>query len=140
MSTDSLRRGASGSDEKISGAKIEPLDSDQKVGVPHDQSSRGVAGSDRNIDQTRIDPIGGANESFVCPLGSSLRLVGQYQHTVPHADSEGVIGTDETIGAARIDPLGGTADDSRMKHPGLDDETVDKARTEPLGGVREEVL
>jgi hypothetical protein len=50
---------SAGSDAKISGSKIEPLDSDIKVGVPHDVSSQGVVGSDRNIDQTRIDPVGG---------------------------------------------------------------------------------
>ena len=74
-----------------------------------------MTGPDRNIDQTRIDPIGGAGESLMCPLCSSSRLVGQYQHTAPHADSQGVIGTDETLGAARIRPLGGTAEDSRVR-------------------------
>ena len=54
-----MSSGTSGSDEKISGSKIDPLASDIKANVPHDTSSRGVAGSDRNIDQARIDPIGG---------------------------------------------------------------------------------
>lgn len=55
-----MSSGASGSDEKISGTKIDPLASEMKDNVPHDQSSCGVVGSDRNIDQARIDPIGGA--------------------------------------------------------------------------------
>jgi fructose-1,6-bisphosphatase/inositol monophosphatase family enzyme len=57
-----MSSGTSGSDEKISAAKIEPLSSDQKAGVTHDLSSRGVTGTDSNIDQTRIDPIGGKGQ------------------------------------------------------------------------------
>ena len=59
-----MSTGASGSDEKISGAKIDPLASDQKEGIPHDQGSRGVAGTDRSIDQTRVEPLGGHGESW----------------------------------------------------------------------------
>lgn len=57
-----MSSGTSGSDEKISGAKIDPLASDQKTGGPHDMASRGVTGTDRNIDQARIDPIGGKGQ------------------------------------------------------------------------------
>ena len=53
-----------GSDAKISGSKIEPLDSEQKEGVPRDESSGGVAGTDINIDQARIDPVGGRGKIF----------------------------------------------------------------------------
>jgi len=49
--------GTSGSDEKISSAKIDPLASDQREGVTHDLSSRGVIGTDRSIDQSKIDPL-----------------------------------------------------------------------------------
>jgi len=52
-------RGTSGSDENISGAKIQPLNSETKEGVPLDQSSRGVVGTDSTIDQARINPFGG---------------------------------------------------------------------------------
>lgn len=58
----------------ISGAKIQPLDSETKANVPLDTSSRGSAGTDRTIDQARIDPLGGAGE-FQCSstaLGSLL--------------------------------------------------------------------
>lgn len=54
-----MSSGASGSDEKISGSKIDPLASDTKANVPLDMSSRGAVGSDRTIDQARIDPIRG---------------------------------------------------------------------------------
>ncbi|KIW97347.1 uncharacterized protein Z519_02739 [Cladophialophora bantiana CBS 173.52] len=37
-------RGTSGSDEKISATKIQPLDSEVKANLPHDQSSGGAAG------------------------------------------------------------------------------------------------
>ena len=59
---------ASGSDEKISGTKITPLDSETKHGVEHDLSNRGAAGSDTAIDQARINPLGGAGMSFNHPL------------------------------------------------------------------------
>jgi hypothetical protein len=58
-----MSSGTSGSDEKISGAKIDPLASDQKKGVTHDLSSRGVTGTDRTIDQSRINPLGGKGNS-----------------------------------------------------------------------------
>lgn len=117
-------RGASGSDGKISASKIQPLDSEQKEDIPHDQSSRGVAGTDRSIDQTRIDPLGGA---------------GQNKTTAPHADSQGVVGRDETVESAKIDPLSGDQQTSERKNTGLDDEAVDAARAAPLGSVREQV-
>ncbi|KAK8198754.1 hypothetical protein M8818_006621 [Zalaria obscura] len=62
-----MSTGASGSDEKISGAKIEPLDSETKYNTPHDQGSRGVVGTDRTIDQARIDPVGGHGELHRSP-------------------------------------------------------------------------
>lgn len=68
-----MSSGASGSDEKISGAKIDPLASDTKANVPLDMSSRGAVGSDRNIDQARIDPIGGKGTSLL-PFYSSTLL------------------------------------------------------------------
>lgn len=68
-----MSSGASGSDEKISAAKIDPLASETKANVPHDQSSRGAVGSDRNIDQARIDPIGGAGKS--CPASIMPTLI-----------------------------------------------------------------
>ncbi|RYP56069.1 hypothetical protein DL769_009983 [Monosporascus sp. CRB-8-3] len=121
-----MSTGATGSDENISASKIQPLESEQKRGVAHDQSSsRGVAGSDRDIDQSRINPLGGK---------------GQYQHPAPHADTQGAVGRDEDIAAARIEPLGGGPETSQRKNPGLDDEMVDKARTQPLGSVREPFL
>ncbi|KAJ9663640.1 hypothetical protein H2198_000652 [Neophaeococcomyces mojaviensis] len=86
-----MSTGTSGSNENISSSKIQSLDSDQRTGVPHDQSSRGVVGTDRSIDQARIDPLGDK---------------GVGQHTDPHADSQGVVGRDETIASAKIDPLG----------------------------------
>jgi len=116
--------GTSSSDEKISTAKIEPLASDQKEGVPLDMSSRGAIGSDRIIDQSRIDPAGGR---------------GQYQHPEPHADSQGVVGRDETIHGAKIEPLEGGRNTSTSKQPGLDDEQVDASRISPMGEVREEM-
>ncbi|RYO81269.1 hypothetical protein DL766_007380 [Monosporascus sp. MC13-8B] len=122
-----MSAGAAGSDKKISGAKIQPLESEQKRGVAHDPSpSRGAAGSGRDIDGARIDPLGGG---------------GQYRRPAPHADTGGAVGRDEDVGAARIEPLGGGGPEaSRRKNPGLDDEIVDKARTQPLGSVRGQVL
>jgi len=81
-------RGASGSDEKISGAKIQPLDSETKYDQPHDLSSRGSAGSDHNIDTARLEPVEGNR--------------GQYQHTEPRSDEQGVVGRDEVVGGAKI--------------------------------------
>ena len=74
-----MSSGASGSDEQISGSKVEPLASNAKEGVPLDTSSRGSVGTDRSIgespghlhrsitqltriDQARIDPVGGAGK------------------------------------------------------------------------------
>lgn len=59
-----MSSGASGSDEKISATKIDPLASETKANVPHDQSSRGAVESDRNVDRARIAPLGGAGTSF----------------------------------------------------------------------------
>ncbi|EMC99882.1 hypothetical protein BAUCODRAFT_128589 [Baudoinia panamericana UAMH 10762] len=120
-----MSSGASGSDEKISGAKIQPLDSETKYNQTHDLSSRGVAGSDRNIDQSRIEPTEGNR--------------GQYQHTAPHVDSHGVVGRDEVVSGAKIDPLVGEVNESTRKEPGLGDEEVDAGRIAPLGEVREEM-
>jgi len=117
-----MSTGASGSDEKISASKIEPLASDVKTNVPHDQSSRGVVGTDRNIDQSRIDPIGGK---------------GQYQHPAP-ADHSGSVGKDETIQGAKIEPLEGKAGESTGKYAGIGDEEVSGSRIPPIGSVREE--
>ncbi|KAJ9621988.1 hypothetical protein H2203_006869 [Taxawa tesnikishii (nom. ined.)] len=119
-----MSTGTSGSDEKISGAKIQPLDSETKYNTAHDQSSRGAAGTDRSIDQTRIDPIGGA---------------GQFQHPAPHADSQGVVGRDEAIQGAKIEPLEGNPTKGTAKSTGLDDEQIDSARIQPGGEVREEL-
>ena len=58
---------ASGSDEKISGAKITPLESETKHGVEHDISNRGAVGTDTNIDQSRAAPLGGAG-IFPCSV------------------------------------------------------------------------
>ncbi|KIX96809.1 uncharacterized protein Z520_07529 [Fonsecaea multimorphosa CBS 102226] len=123
--TDGPNRGTSGSDEKLSATKIQPLDSAVKEHQPHDQSSRGAAGTDRSIDQSRIDPLGGA---------------GQYQHTAPHADSQGAVGRDATIQGTKLEPLQGGKGSSSDKNPGLDDEVVDGARINPVGSVREEQL
>ncbi|KIW12591.1 hypothetical protein PV08_09869 [Exophiala spinifera] len=122
--TDRSGSGTSGSDEKISATKIDPLASDTKANQPHDQSSRGATGTDRSIDQSRIDPLGGA---------------GRYKHPAPHADSQGVAGRDEAIQGAKIDPLSGKENTSTTKSPGLDDEQVDASRINPLGEVREEM-
>ncbi|KAJ9636273.1 hypothetical protein H2199_007948 [Coniosporium tulheliwenetii] len=116
-----MATGVTGSDEMISGAKIQPLDSETKANVPLDTSSRGSAGTDRTIDQARIDPLGGA---------------GQYQNPLPHADSQGVVGRDETIQGTKIEPLEGKKDEAQGKGPGLDDENVDASRIDPLGEVR----
>ena len=92
-----IHRGASGSDEKISASKIQPLDSETKHDQPHDQSSRGAAGSDRNIDQARIDPLGEQDQSH----GTALQ-----------GDEQGVVGSDKTIGEAKIEPLEGKENQS----------------------------
>ncbi|KAL9019978.1 MAG: hypothetical protein Q9185_002768 [Variospora sp. 1 TL-2023] len=118
-----MSSGASGSDEKISAAKIDPLASETKANVPHDQSSRGAVGTDRNIDQARIDPIGG---------------VGQYKHPAPHA-SAGVVGPDANMEKTKIEPLEGEVSKGRVQPSGLTDEGVDAARVQPLGEVREEM-
>ncbi|KAI7527791.1 hypothetical protein KC331_g16116 [Hortaea werneckii] len=126
-----MSSGASGSDEKISASKIQPLDSEQKFNTTHDLSSRGATGSDRNIDQTRLEPTAGNR--------------GQHQHPEPHAESGGSVGRDETIQAAKVDPLvsqaqsGETASTATRKNPGLDDEVVDAGRVAPMGEVREEM-
>ena len=69
-----MSSGASGSDEKISGSKIDPLASDIKDNVPKDLSSRGAAGSDHNIDQARIDPLGGKGV-FLLPFRRIVLLI-----------------------------------------------------------------
>lgn len=51
---------ASGSDEKVSGTKITPLESETKYGVEHDLGNRGAVGTDTNIDKSRTAPLGGA--------------------------------------------------------------------------------
>ncbi|PSK46567.1 hypothetical protein B9Z65_5535 [Elsinoe australis] len=120
-----MSSGASGSDEKISAAKIQPLDSETKYNQARDQSSRGSAGSDRNLDQTRTEPLG---------------VQGVGQHTSSHANDQGGIGRDETLQGAKIDPLGAKGGDiSTRKAPGLDHEEVDSSRIHPLGGVREDM-
>ncbi|KAL8701373.1 MAG: hypothetical protein Q9201_004942 [Fulgogasparrea decipioides] len=118
-----MSSGASGSDEKIPAAKIDPLASDVKANVPHDQSSRGAVGSDRNIDQARIEPVGGGD---------------RFKHPAPHADS-GVIGKDASIDKAKIEPLEGQTAKGGEQPSGLGDEEVDAARVQPLGEVREEM-
>ncbi|KAI4128138.1 MAG: hypothetical protein LQ338_002875 [Usnochroma carphineum] len=118
-----MSSGASGSDEKISATKIDPLASDVKANVPHDQSSRGFVGTDRTIDQARIDPVGGGD---------------RYKHPAPHATS-GVIGNDANIDKAKIEPLEGQTPKGGEKPSGLTDEEIDAARVQPLGEVREEM-
>ena len=49
-STFTMSSGTSGSDEKISGAKIDPLASETKYNTPLDTSSRGATGTDKSID------------------------------------------------------------------------------------------
>jgi len=119
-----MSSGASGSDEKISASKIEPLDSETKYNQPHVQGSRGVVGTDRTIDQARTEPLGGA---------------GQYQHTAPHADDEGVVGKDSVVQASKIEPLNEEVQQSVEHKDGLGDEAVDTSRIEPIGSVREEI-
>jgi hypothetical protein len=51
-----------GTDDTISGAKLEPLKSNEKEGVDHAASEGGVAGTDFDIDQSRIDPLGGTGK------------------------------------------------------------------------------
>ena len=71
---------------------------------------------------------------------TDLSVLGQYQHTAPHADSQGVVGRDETVQGAKIEPLeGGLANQTAIKSSGLDDEAVDSARVAPMGSVREEI-
>ena len=67
-----MSSGASGSDDKISGSKIDPLAPETKYNVPLDTSSRGVVGTDRNIDQARIDPVGGKGQYYGCGLATCL--------------------------------------------------------------------
>ena len=62
-------------DEKISGAKIDPLASDQKEGITHDLSSRGVIGTDRSINQSRIDPMGVEVIALVLRFLLVIRLI-----------------------------------------------------------------
>ncbi|EXJ72408.1 uncharacterized protein A1O5_04912 [Cladophialophora psammophila CBS 110553] len=116
-------RGTSGSDEKISATKIQPLDSEIKSNQSRDQSSRVATGTNRSIDQSRIDPLSGA---------------GQYQHTAPHADSQGSVERAETIQGSKIKPPEGKGNQGTRKNAGLDDETVDMARINSVGSVREE--
>jgi hypothetical protein len=53
-----VHRGVVGSNENISASKVQPLDSEIKKGVSHDESDRGVAGTDRTLDQARTEPLG----------------------------------------------------------------------------------
>ncbi|KAL8728156.1 MAG: hypothetical protein Q9181_005439 [Wetmoreana brouardii] len=160
-----MSSGASGSDEKISAAKIDPLASDVKANVPHDQSSRGAVGSDRNIDQARIEPVGGgATLSILTPLSaiqthlhSSIPQLSRnpknlpqtkktkpfctdhFKHPAPHTDA-GVIGPDANIDKSKIEPLQGQTSKGGVQQPsGLGDEEIDAARVKPLGEVREEM-
>lgn len=64
---------ASGSDEKISGTKITPLDSEVKYGVEHDISNRGAVGSDTNIDKSRANPVGGSGMNFMRLIASVIQ-------------------------------------------------------------------
>ncbi|GME22559.1 set domain-containing protein [Neofusicoccum parvum] len=130
LDTDSRRKrlrnswGFTGRDETISGAKIQPLDSETKHNVEHDLSSRGAAGTDHSIDHARIEPLGGH---------------GQFQHPAPHANSQGVVGRDEAFAGAKIAPLDGKEGPTAGKSTGLDDEAVDGSRIAPLGEVREQM-
>jgi hypothetical protein len=68
-----------------------------------------------------------------------LAHTGQYQHTLPHADSHGSVGRDETIQGSKIAPFDGKFKTAATTTGGLDDETVDASRIDPLGEVREEM-
>lgn len=150
---------ASGSDEKISGTKITPLESETKHGVEHDLGNRGAVGTNESIDKSRANPLGGAG---MFPFSSLLlyilkcilehrwkvitdaaALTGQYQHPNPHADSSGVIGPDKNVEQAKIQPLSGQSDGTKTvlegDQRGLTEEAVDSARIAPVGEVREEM-
>ncbi|KAK5165812.1 uncharacterized protein LTR77_008735 [Saxophila tyrrhenica] len=117
---------STGSDAKISGTKIEPLDStDTKQNQQRDMGGQGVAGSDKNIDQARIGPVGGK---------------GVGQNPAPHDDVQGVVGRDANVEKVKIDPLVSQAEQStEQPAPGLNDENVSAARVAPLGEVREDM-
>ncbi|KZF24474.1 hypothetical protein L228DRAFT_245413 [Xylona heveae TC161] len=118
-----MSSGASGSDEKISAAKIDPLASTMKQGVPHDQSSRGAVGTDRNIDRSRIAPLAGH---------------AHHHHVAPHADTSGVVGHEHTIASTKIDPLSRTTHTPVPPDTGLDIEDIDSSRIEPMGEVEDD--
>ncbi|KAL1636279.1 hypothetical protein SLS56_001259 [Neofusicoccum ribis] len=148
---------STGRDETISGAKIQPLDSETKHNVEHDLSSRGAAGTDHNIDHARIEPLGGHGKQAAtapaeltagaAPETSHLihvqeadkRTKGQFQHPAPHANSQEVVGRDEAFAGAKIAPLDGKEGPTAGKSTGLDDEAVDGSRIAPLGEVREQM-
>ncbi|OCL12801.1 hypothetical protein AOQ84DRAFT_311557 [Glonium stellatum] len=112
----------SANDANLSGAKIQPLDSETKRHVP--QTDHSVVGDDSDINQARIDPLGGR---------------GQYQHPAPHANSQGVVGRDNVLQGAKIAPMEGEYQKADRESQGLDDEAVDGARINPMGSVREEM-
>ncbi|KAI9664405.1 MAG: hypothetical protein M1831_002338 [Alyxoria varia] len=117
----------SGSDEKLSAAKVAPLASETKEGVPHDTSNRGAVGHDVDIEKAKDAPLGGR---------------GEYQHTEPHADSSGVVGPDKNIQQTKVEPLSGetgSKEPDKNAQTGVRDENVDAARVAPLGEVREEM-
>ncbi|KAI0842241.1 hypothetical protein F5Y06DRAFT_293064 [Hypoxylon sp. FL0890] len=134
-----------GSTAEISKTKIEPLESEVKHNTPYDGTDRGSTGSDRTIDQSRINPLGEKGESdsqatvkFATVMtDTGLLVLGQGQHTAPHADNHGVVGPAENLGKTKIPPLEGGVNESQPPRTGLDDEAVDTARINPLGGVRE---
>ena len=64
-------------------------------------------------------------------------ILGQSQHTAPHADSQGVIGRESTLQGAKLEPLNSNTDSGKSVTQGLDDEAVDPVRIDPLGSVRE---
>ena len=50
-------RGVIGTNDVVSGSKIQPLDAELKKNVSHDEALSGSVGTDHDIDQSKIPPL-----------------------------------------------------------------------------------
>ena len=57
-STNANTRGVIGTNDVVSGSKIQPLDAGLKENVSHDEALSGSVGTDHDIDQSKIPPLG----------------------------------------------------------------------------------
>ena len=69
--TDWTTRGSIGTNEVVSGSKIEPLSAELKENVSHDEGISGSVGTDHDIDQSKIPPLSPVNSH-----GMSVHFVG----------------------------------------------------------------